>query len=163
MSPERYVHTVPISWEQLHRDARELCRRIQEHGPFTGIVAIARGGLVPAAIVARELGIRRVESMCVQSYDWQKQDASRVSILNSLEGDGSGCLIIDDLVDTGRTARAVRALLPKAYFAALYAKPEGRDLADCFISEVSQDTWILLPWDSCLQFVQPLVKNIRDE
>ena len=56
-------------------------------------------------------------------------------------------LIVDDLVDTGATAKAVRAMLPKAHFATVYAKPEGRPMVDTFVTEVSQDTWIYLPWD----------------
>ena len=42
-------------------------------GPFDAVVAITRGGLVPAAIVARELGIRVIETVCVASYDYDKQ------------------------------------------------------------------------------------------
>ena len=67
-----------------------------------------------------------------------------------------GCLIIDDLVDTGKTAKVVRKMLPKAHFAAVYAKPEGRAYVDTFITEVSQDTWIYFPWDIEPQFKQPI-------
>ena len=63
------------------------------------------------------------------------------------QDEGAGWLIVDDLVDTGVTARAVRALLPKAHFATVYAKPAGRPTVDTYITEVSQDTWILFPWD----------------
>ena len=70
--------------------------------------------------------------------------------------DGAGWLIIDDLVDTGHTARTVREMLPKAHFATVYAKPAGRPLVDTFITEVSQDTWILFPWDIEPQYSPPL-------
>ena len=63
-------------------------------------------------------------------------------------GDGTGFLIVDDLVDTGTTARVVREMLPKARFACVYAKPAGRPLADHVLTEVSQDTWIVLPWET---------------
>ena len=65
----------------------------------------------------------------------------------SADGDGSGWLIVDDLVDTGATGRIVREMLPEAHFATVYAKPAGRPMVDTFITEVSQDTWILFPWD----------------
>jgi xanthine phosphoribosyltransferase len=74
-----------------------------------------------------------------------------------MPGDDEGWLIIDDLVDTGRTAKVVREMLPKAHFATVYAKPAGRPLVDTFITEVSQDTWILFPWDTESQFVQPII------
>ncbi|SDN51950.1 xanthine phosphoribosyltransferase [Desulfonauticus submarinus] len=155
MNTSRYKKTYPISWEQLHRDSKALAWRLLELGPFERIVAITRGGLVPAAIVARELEIRLVDTVCVASYDWQAQGESVV--LKRVNGKGDGWLIIDDLVDTGKTAELVRNMLPKAHFATVYAKPAGRPIVDTFITEVSQDTWILFPWDSEHQFVQPIV------
>lgn len=154
MNTERYRKTFPVSWDQLHRDAKALAWRLLEKGPFTGVLAVARGGLVPAAVIARELDIRLVETVCIASYVGKEQGSS--SVLKTVEGDGAGWLIVDDLVDTGRTAKVVRGLLPGAHFAAVYAKPEGRPLVDTYITEVSQDTWILFPWDSEVQFVQPL-------
>jgi xanthine phosphoribosyltransferase len=148
----------PVTWEQLHRDARALAWRLLEHDYFRGIVAITRGGLVPAAIIARELDIRLVDTVCVSSYDWQDQ-SGEIEVLKTVSGDGTGWLIIDDLVDTGKTAEAVRAMLPEGHFATVYAKPAGRPLVDTFITEVSQDTWILFPWDSESQYVQPIVGN----
>jgi xanthine phosphoribosyltransferase len=150
----------PVSWDQFHRDARALAWRLASSGPFEAIVAITRGGLVPAAIVARELNVRRIETVCVESYhDYTKQGELRV--LKGVTSDvtksgGQGVLIVDDLVDTGKTAKVVRELLPKAHFAAVYAKPMGRPQVDTFITEVSQDTWIYFPWDTGLAFVPPI-------
>ena len=125
-------------------------------------MTVTRGGLVPAAIVARELGIRLIETVCVESYSHQTQGDLRLVKTVSAEivriggGDGKGVLIVDDLVDTGKTARVVRDLLPKAHFATVYAKPMGRPLVDTFITEVSQDTWIFFPWDTGLAFRPPI-------
>ncbi len=150
--------TFPVSWEELHRHARALAWRLMDKGPFQGIVAITRGGLVPAAIVARELEIRVIETVSIASYDERRQ--GELTILKRPDaGDGSGWLLIDDLVDTGKTALAVRALLPKAHFATIYAKPSGRPMVDSFITEVSQDTWIDFPWDLAPQSVPPLVRR----
>ena len=153
---ERFAKTFPVSWEELHRHAKALAWRLVELGPWRGIVAITRGGLVPAAIVARELDVRLVDTVCIASYDDRTQ--GKLTVLKGVEDkeQGKGLLIIDDLVDTGVTARAVRAVLPKAHFATIYAKPAGRPLVDTFITEVSQDTWILFPWDVEPQFAQPV-------
>ncbi len=145
----------PVSWQELHRDAKALAWRLSEMGDFDVIVAITRGGLVPAAIVARELEIRVIDTICVASYDHKSQ--GKVRVLKGVEGDGSGMLIIDDLVDTGATARIVREALPKAHLATVYAKPAGRPLVDTFVTEVSQDTWIYFPWDTEPQYVAPIV------
>lgn len=149
----------PVSWEELHRNARALSWRLIEKGPFRGIVAVTRGGLVPAAIIARELDIRLIDTVCVSSYD--HQDLRESQVLKGVDGDGAGWLIVDDLVDTGRTAVIVRKMLPQAHFATIYAKPSGRPLVDTFITEVSQDTWIFFPWDVEPQFSQPIAHQRR--
>ena len=148
--------TFPVTWDELHRNAKALAWRLIADGPWNGIIAVTRVGLVPAAIVARELEIRLIDTVCLASYDDRLQ--GEMAVLKRVEGDGDGWLIIDDLVDTGRTAKLVREMLPKAHFATIYAKPAGRPLVDTFITEVSQDTWILFPWDIEPQFVQPIVK-----
>jgi xanthine phosphoribosyltransferase len=146
--------TFPVTWDELHRHARALAWRLLDLGPWAGIVAVTRGGLVPAAIVARELDVRLVDTVCIASYSDRQQGEAKV--LKGITGDGTGWLIVDDLVDTGLTARVVREMLPKAHFATVYAKPAGRPLVDTFITEVSQDTWILFPWDIEPQFAPPI-------
>jgi xanthine phosphoribosyltransferase len=154
-SNEQYRKTYPISWDQLHRDSKALAWRLLGLGDFKGLIAITRGGLVPAAIIARELDIRLIDTICISSYDW-KAKKGEADVLKSIEGDGEGWLLLDDLVDTGRTAKIVKEQVPKAHFATVYAKPAGRPQVDTFITEVSQDTWILFPWDTESQFVTPI-------
>ena len=155
-----YKRTYPISWEQLHRDSKALAWRLLDMHYFKGIIAITRGGMVPAAVIARELDIHLVETICISSYDW-KDKKGEADILKGFTGDGEGWLLIDDLVDTGRTAQVVKEMVPKAHFATVYAKPAGRPLVDTYITEVSQDTWILFPWDAESQFVQPIAGRER--
>jgi len=150
-----------ISWDQIHRDSRALAWRLDGKGPDDGawraIVAITRGGMAPAMIVARELDIRTVDTISVKSYDNQSQ--SEASVLKSpdseLMGDGTGILILDDLVDSGKTLELVRSIYPNAHYATVYAKPKGEPMVDTFITGVSQDTWIFFPWDMALQYVEP--------
>ncbi len=154
-SNDKSTKAFPVSWQELHRDSKALAWRLVDLGPWQGIVAIARGGLVPATIIARELEIRLIDTICVSSYDHQAR--GEVKILSAPDTDGESWLIIEDVVDTGATAKAVRERLPKAHFAAVYAKPAGRPMVDTFITEVSQDTWIHFPWDTEPQFVRPIV------
>ncbi len=153
------THYYTVTWDQLHRDARALAWRLMGQGPFKGIVAISRGGLIPAAIVARELDLRLVESVCVVTYEDETRVEPVVIKPAAAAEDGAGFLIVDDLVDSGTTARVVRALLPEAHFACVYAKPAGRPTVDSFVTEVSQDTWILFPWDTEPQFIEPLARR----
>ncbi|HZZ85075.1 MAG TPA: xanthine phosphoribosyltransferase [Anaeromyxobacteraceae bacterium] len=159
--PHPYRDEIVISWPELHRDARYLSRVLHGLGEWKGIIAITRGGLVPAALVARELEIRLIDTVCVVSYGAAKageaqQHRGDLQWLKNVEGDGAGWLLIDDLVDTGRTARAVRERLPKAHFACLYAKPQGRPLVDTFVKEFKQEKWIYFPWDIDYRFVTPI-------
>lgn len=150
-----------VSWDQIHRDSRALAWRLDGHGPDNGawraVVAITRGGMAPAMIVARELDIRTVDTISVKSYNDQAQ--TEASVLKSpdkaLLGKGEGVLIVDDLVDSGKTLELVRQNFPDAHYATVYAKPKGRPMVDTFITEVSQDTWIFFPWDMALQYVEP--------
>ncbi|MDI3468172.1 MAG: Xanthine-guanine phosphoribosyltransferase [Pseudolabrys sp.] len=150
----------PVSWDQFHRDSRALAWRLHESGPFDSIVCITRGGLVPAAIVARELNTRTIETVCVASYhDYKNQGEIRLikEVAPAIVATGGrGVLIVDDLVDTGKTAKVVRQILPQAHFATVYAKPLGRPMVDTFVTEVSQDTWIYFPWDTGLAFQPPI-------
>jgi xanthine phosphoribosyltransferase len=156
-----YEDEIIVSWVELHRDARYLSERLHAKGPWKGIIAVTRGGLVPAALVARELDIRLVDTICVTNYSAGTAGAAateqgEVQVLKGVAGDGDGYLLIDDLVDTGRTAQAVRRLLPKAYFATLYAKPAGRAFVDTFVKEFKQTKWIHFPWDIEYSFATPI-------
>ena len=150
-----------VSWDQLHRDARALAWRLDGHGPDNGgwkaVVAITRGGMVPAMIVARELDIRTIDTISVRSY--RKGEQGSLTILKSpdaaMMGDGEGVLVVDDLVDSGRTLELVQSMFPRAHFATVYAKPKGKQMVQTYVTEVSQDAWIFFPWDMALQYVEP--------
>ncbi|HEY5078574.1 MAG TPA: xanthine phosphoribosyltransferase [Opitutaceae bacterium] len=161
MPPSRYEDEIIVSWVELHRDARYLSEMLHTKGSWKGIIAVTRGGLVPAALVARELDIRLVDTICVTSYaagtgGGAEQVQADVKILKGVAGDGEGFLLIDDLVDSGRTAQVVRKLLPKAHFATLYAKPAGRSIVDTCVKEFKQNKWIFFPWDIEYKFATPI-------
>ena len=141
----RSSRTLTLSWSDIHRDSLALADRLSRLGPFRGIVAVARGGLVPAALIARALDLHHVDTVCIWSYADKVQGEAQV--LKAVEGDGAGWLVIDDLVDSGATARLVRAMLPRAHYATLYAKPQGRPLVDTHLTDVDQDIWLMFPWD----------------
>ena len=160
MSASPYSKMFPVSWQELHRDAKALAWRLHGLRAWRGIVAVSRRGLVPAAIVARELDLRVIDTVSVKSYD--HQSIGTTEILKPCvigDADNSGLLIVDDLVDTGATAKVVREFLPGAHFATVYAKPAGKPLVDTYITEVSQDTWIMFPWDTELQIAKTIAES----
>ena len=151
----------PVSWDEMHRHSKLLAWRLLEKGPWKGIIGVARGGLVPACVVARELNVRLVETICIASYDHTQQGEAKILKPMDSFGDGTGWLVIDDLVDTGNTFKIIRKHLPKAHYAAVYGKPQGIPTVDTFITEVSQDTWIFFPWDLEAQYSTPLAEGTK--
>ena len=150
-----------VSWTEVHRDTKHLVRKLLAMGPWDGIVALTRGGLVPASILAREMEIRIVDTLCISTY--KEQLKGNVNVLKVPERavavGGEGWLLIDDLVDTGTTAKKAREILPKSHFATVYAKPLGLPVVDTFVSEVAQDVWVFFPWDTEPQYIPPLVEK----
>ena len=79
-----YEKSFPVSWEELHRNSKALAWRLSEMQPYKGIIAVTRGGLVPAAIVARELDIRLIDTVCVLSYN-QKNKGAKLMFLKRIK------------------------------------------------------------------------------
>ncbi len=158
MTKPRYL---TISWEQFHSDARALASKLINRKDLKKIICVTRGGLFPAAVLARELEIRWIDTICVVGYD-EESRGSHASLLKVPETDGESVLVVDDLVDSGRTGRIIRELMPKAYFVTMYAKPKGQEVVDDFVVSVDQDTWILFPWEAELSPASPLVRRQED-
>lgn len=137
-----------VTWHEAHRHATDLASRLHPLGPWRGMVAVTRGGLVPAAIVARALQITHIETICLSSYDGQQRGALRVvKEPPASVADGREWLVIDDVADSGATAAECRRMLPAAHHAAVYIKPAGRPYIDTYLQEFPQDVWIDFPWE----------------
>ncbi|MGP4123442.1 MAG: xanthine phosphoribosyltransferase [Sodalis sp. (in: enterobacteria)] len=147
---EKYV----VTWDMLQIYARTMAKRLMPTDQWKGIIAVSRGGLVPCALLARELSIRYVDTVCIASYDHDNQ--RDLNVLKRTEGDGEGFIVVDDLVDTGGTAKAIREMYPNTHFVTIFAKPAGRPLVDDYIIDIPQNTWIEQPWDMGVVFVPPL-------
>lgn len=152
---EKYV----VTWDMFHMHARKLAERLLPSSQWKGIIAVSRGGLFPAAVLARELNIRHVETVCIASYDHDNQGELKVLHAADVANGGEGFIVVDDLVDTGNTAREIRKMYPKAKFVTVFAKPLGAGLVDDYVIDIPQETWIEQPWDLGITFVKPLSKQ----
>ena len=153
---EKYV----VTWDMFQMHARKLSERLLPASQWKGIIAVSRGGLFPAAVLARELSIRHVETVCIASYhDHNNQGELQVLHAVQVPNGGEGFIIVDDLVDTGNTARAIREMYPNAKFVTVFAKPAGAELVDDYVIDIPQNTWIEQPWDLGLMFVPPLARK----
>ena len=147
-----------VTWAEVHRDTKLLARKLIGTDEWKGIIAVTRGGLVPAAIIAREMDIRNIDTICIATYDEQYiGDVNMIKVPDlAVAEKGKGWLMIDDLVDTGATIKAARELLPNCHIATVYAKEMGRPSVDTFVHEVPQNYWVFFPWDTDVQYSAPL-------
>ena len=153
---EKYV----VTWDMFQMHARKLSERLLPASQWKGIIAVSRGGLFPAAVLARELGIRHIETVCIASYhDHNNQGELQVLHAAQVPNGGEGFIVVDDLVDTGNTARAIRQMYPNAKFVTVFAKPAGAELVDDYVIDIPQNTWIEQPWDLGLTFVPRLSRK----
>lgn len=148
-----------VSWDEIQTLCTQLAHDIIARGyRREKMVAITRGGLFPAGLLARELNIKRIETIGIVTYDGmtagtaQQIKEAHVEFLKD-------ALVIDDLVDTGTTLDFLRPLTSDCIFATIFAKPQGKPKVDLFAREVPQESWIRFPWDTRRQFVEPLVKS----
>jgi xanthine phosphoribosyltransferase len=134
-----------LTWTDLYQDAKDLAAAIKKENNWDQIIAVSRGGLFPAAVIAKEIGVMHVDTVCISSY--RNYEKKEMRIIKRIDNDSDNILVIDDLVDTGETAEVIREMLPNAYYAVLYAKPGGLPLVDSYLKPVSPDTWIVFPWE----------------
>lgn len=136
-----------IKWDEFHNHAKELCEKIKQSGEYNKIVAISRGGLIPAGILAYELDIRNSQAINISSYDEDKQRADEdIEIFGNVGEVDEKTLIVDDLSDTGKTFRILRKIYPQAKYVAVYAKEKGHSVVDIYAHSMP-DEWIVFPWD----------------
>ncbi|AWH90531.1 xanthine phosphoribosyltransferase [Buchnera aphidicola (Melanaphis sacchari)] len=154
---EKYI----VTWDMLQIHIRKLAHRLLKINSWHEIIAVSRGGLVPSAILSREMGIRCVDTICIASYNYNSLQKNRKIIKISKMGNTQNSIIIDDLVDTGGTAKIIRNLYPKAYFVTVFAKPMGQPLVDDYIIDVDQNIWIEQPWDMSISYTPPFFKQLK--
>ena len=141
------VDKMHITWEEFHQHTKHLAQKIKNNGDYNKIIAISRGGLIPAGIIAYELDIRDTQAINISSYDGEKQRQLGDIKIDANVGDvDEKTLVVDDLSDTGTTFKLIRQLFPKATLAAVYAKPVGLNYVDVYSLDIP-DKWIVFPWD----------------
>ena len=150
-----YKHLV--TWDMLQIYTRKLAYKIFSIKKWQGIIGVSRGGLIPATLLARELSIRYVDTLCICSYNYD--NLKNAQVIKKPECKLNNLLIVDDLVDTGGTAKIIRAMYPKAYFVTIFAKPKSKNLVDDYIIDIPQNIWIEQPWDMIVSYSRPLIKE----
>lgn len=134
-----------LSWALVERLTEQVALAAKAFQP-TAILAITRGGLVPATILAHHLNLRRVETICASSYGESHQQGGLSLGAPPTFAATDRVLIVDDLIDTGHTMTAVAALYPGAKTAVLLNK-HPTQTADFTGERARPDTWLVFPWE----------------
>lgn len=137
-----------VTWEEIQEQCRGLAQKILEQRiPYRKILAITRGGLFPAGILARELDIRHVESVCIDTYQFQER-GEPVMLKAPAPEYCQDVIVVDDLADSGATLQMLRQHLDNSLIVTIYVKPKGESLVDLFHEKVAQNVWVRFPWDT---------------
>ncbi len=135
-----------ISFDTYAKDAIKLADMIKKTGrTFRSIIVITRGGLFPATILSAQLNIKKIDTYCLASY--ANKIGGKIQELKKPVIETENALFVDDLSDSGNTARYVKSVYPDAFFACVYVKEKGKEFPDLYVKEFPQDTWLIQPWE----------------
>jgi len=144
-----------LTWERFGTAARELAAQVVADG-FTPsiVISVARGGLVLGGAMTYALGVKLADAINVEFYtDVEQTLPDPVLLAPMLDADAirdQQLLVVDDVVDSGRTLALVLKLLrgfgADARSAVLYTKPQSVVAADYVWAET--DKWIVFPWSA---------------
>lgn len=145
-----------VSQHDLELWVKDIVDHLIVSGTFpTYILAIGRGGLIPAAMIAYMFGCKTgtypsFECLNVTSYSNEKKGTLRIhgTPQNLLTG-GLRTLIIDDIADSGATLEALKGMLPYALTATLVHK-ETSSIKPDFCGHTDKDGdkyWYVFPWE----------------
>jgi hypoxanthine phosphoribosyltransferase len=141
------------TWNQIYEML--LCQaqkiKTQNYKPDL-IVAIARGGVVPARILSDLLEIPSLSFIQIEFYTNINQTLQEPTLKQTLTTNVTGqkILLIDDISDTGKSLKLAKTHLQhqgaiEIKTATLYEKPKSVTTPDFY--EKQTIDWVVFPWD----------------
>lgn len=155
-----------ISWGRVIKDTKKLANIIKNSGYSIDIVvAIGRGGYVPARIICDYLLLKDLTSIKVEHWGTAvSQKEAKIKFPLCIEIKDKNILVVDDVTDTGETLRVsvdyLKTFQPKEIkTAVLIHKICSKTIPDYFIRKVIKWRWIIFPWhlyEDITEFVKDL-------
>jgi len=142
-----------LKWERVQRLCKELANEIRECENMEevyGIIAVTRGGLIPAGILSHELGIHNIDTIGFTSYDNKVQGSLRCNKEPSIVDmtDLNKHIIVEDIVDSGTTLKALREYFPLSWPVASLVVRCSVDDRPTYIGHVEEtNEWVTFPWE----------------
>ncbi len=136
---------VHVDWAEIEKLSLALGAALLQKGlPCRRLVAVSRGGLIPATLIAHILHVDIVDTICVKSYFGGLRKQARL-LKTTKTGGGKHTIVVDDIVDSGETIKLIKKKLPHAHYAVLFSKIDG--VADTVVKQVPPDVWIKLAYE----------------
>lgn len=149
------MEKVYLTWEKVERLIIDVMPQVREQ-QYDVVMGITRGGIIPAGIVAEQLGLSKVFVASVDFYSDEDSDLDwpvfmQFPVDSLLRG--QHVLVVDDLWDRGKEVTSVRERVEQAGGTAttmvMHYKPHRsafEDLAPDFYTAITED-WIVYPWE----------------
>ena len=134
-----------VSYHDSHTDCIELAKIIKKKFKPEKLILISRGGLIPGSIIANYLGIQDIDVIAMKTYSNRKR-TNKIEIFKRIKSQKK-LVVIDDLVDSGETAKIVKSMMPNSKFVTLYAKTSGKKQADLHLYDFKDSDWLVFPWE----------------
>ena len=143
-----------VSWDRVYAYARSVAHAIIDDGfRPDAVVAIARGGYVPARILCDLLDIYQLHSIRVVHYraGASKQAEARLTDPLAVDMRGKRVLVVDDVSDTGDTLAVARRHLAEAgaadtRIAVLLHKEVSKVMPEYYAEKLVEWRWMIFPW-----------------
>ena len=114
-----------LSYHDVHTDCIKLAKLIKKKYKPKKLILISRGGLIPGSIIANYLGIQDIDVIALKTYSDRRKNTD-IKIFKRIKSEKK-LVVIDDLVDSGETAKIVKDMMPNSKFVVLYAKTSGKN------------------------------------
>ncbi|MCG2874537.1 MAG: phosphoribosyltransferase [Acidilobus sp.] len=162
-----------VSWDEIVEWSLGLGKVIESSGWTPDmVVAVARGGYVPARLLCDYLGVTDLVSLQSQHWVEAAKAAQKAIIRNaySIEARGLKVLVVDDIVDTGETLALARDFIRAEWkpedvrTAALqWISPIAKFKPDYYYIEVKDWTWFQYPWTRLEDLTQFIERVFRED
>lgn len=143
-----------LSWSDVEQAVNIIINRIGDK-KYDYVIGIANGGLIPATLIAKKLGLKTM-SVGVESYN-EKQIKnltlwSEINKIWYIQQQYGLCLLVDDISDSGKSFNFIKNTYLKneeilCDTASLVVKPKTTFMPDYFAMSINTDVWVKFPWE----------------
>lgn len=146
-----------IEWDDIQRACNNIAGQAKVHSPDC-IVAISRGGLIPARLMAEQLNVKHVYSVGLSSYT-EENIQNPILMYQSpfqdiITNEHKLAIIVDEIADSGNTFKFLSKQWIKycpyvsSIFAAMYVKEHSQVIPSIFYKKIPNKEWITFPWET---------------